>query len=201
MTGLPLSEWIVAGGLLAVFLLMFGETLFPPMPSEIIMPLAGFQAAQGRMDLAAVILAGAAGAMLGNTMWYGAARALGEERFAAFVSRHARWTTIDAHDVAAARRWFDRHGAKAVGFGRMIPTVRSLISVPAGLARMRFWPFAIFSSLGTLGWTAALAGAGWMLGARFEEVEHWLNPVSTGVIAVILATYAWRLLTWKPRAG
>jgi membrane protein DedA with SNARE-associated domain len=201
MTGLPLSEWIVAGGLLAVFLLMFGETLFPPMPSEIIMPLAGFQAAQGRMDLAAVILAGAAGAMLGNTMWYGAARALGEERFAAFVSRHARWTTIDAHDVAAARRWFDRHGAKAVGLGRMIPTVRSLISVPAGLARMRFWPFAIFSSLGTLGWTAALAGAGWMLGARFEEVEHWLNPVSTAVIAVILATYAWRLLTWKQRAG
>ncbi len=201
MTGLPISEWIVAGGLLAVFLLMFGETLFPPMPSEIIMPLAGFQAAQGRMDLAAVILAGAAGAMLGNTLWYGAARALGEARFAAFVARHARWTTIDADDVAAARRWFARHGAKAVGFGRMIPTVRSLISVPAGLARMPFWPFMLFSALGTLGWTAALAGAGWMLGARFEQVERWLNPVSTAVLVIILATYAWRLLTWKPRAG
>jgi membrane protein DedA with SNARE-associated domain len=83
----------------------------------------------------------------------------------------------------------------------MIPTVRSLISVPAGLARMRFWPFARYSTLGTLGWTAALAGSGWVLGAKFAQVEAWIDPVSTAVVAVILITYGWRLATWKPKGG
>lgn len=196
---LPLNEWIVAGGLLAVFALMLGETLFPPIPSEVIMPLAGFYAARGEMDITGVILIGAAGAMLGNIVWYAAARAWGADRFKRFTARWGRVTTIDAEEVDAARRWFDRHGGAAVLFGRMIPTIRSIISVPAGLARMGWPRFLAFSAIGTLGWTAALAGAGYLLGARFASVEEWLNPVSTAVIALVVGLYLYRQITWKPQ--
>lgn len=198
---LPLTEWIVAGGLVAVFLLMLGETLFPPIPSEIIMPLAGFRAAQGDMDILAVILVGTAGAMLGNAIWYGLARAWGEARFKRFTARWGRITTIDPEDVDAARRWFSRHGAAAVLVGRMIPTIRSIISVPAGLARMPAPRFLVFSSLGTGGWTAALAGGGYALGARFAQVERYLDPVSTGVVALVVGLYLYRLATHGRRSA
>lgn len=197
---LPLNEWIIAGGLAGVFLLMLGETVFPPIPSEVIMPLAGFHAAQGELSIAGVIAAGAAGAMLGNVAWYWAARLLGAERFGGWAARNGRWTTIGPDDVDAARRWFERHGAAAVGFGRLVPTIRSIISVPAGLARMGQAPFVAWSALGTTGWTAALAGAGYALGSRFAEVEDYLEPVSTAIIAAVAGVYLYRLATHR-RAG
>src|SRR5688500_12665799 len=133
---------------------MFLETIFPPIPSEVIMPVAGVSAAKGQMALPGVIASGTAGAMLGNIVWYLAARALGVIRLKPIIERHGRWLTMNWHEMERAERWFRDHGTFFVFLGRMLPTVRSLVSVPAGLLKMRFRNFLIASTVGTAGWTA-----------------------------------------------
>jgi membrane protein DedA with SNARE-associated domain len=191
------QEMIAQSGYLGVFLLMLGETIFPPIPSEVIMSMAGLQAAKGNMSLAWAIMAGTAGAMVGNIVWYLAARALGLERFKPLVDRHGRWLTMDWAEVDRGERWFSRYGYLFVCIGRMMPTIRSLVSVPAGLVRMRFLPFAIWSSVGTLGWSAMLATGGWILGTRFAEMEAWLGLASTLLLIALGGWYLWRVLTWR----
>ena len=197
-----MTDWVQAtiadGGYPGVFLLMFLETVFPPIPSEVIMSLAGLQAAKGAMSLAGAILAGSAGAMLGNIAWYLAARLLGMARLKPLIERHGRWLTMDWAEVDRGERWFSRHGYLFVCIGRMLPTVRSLVSIPAGLMRMRFLPFCIWSSVGTLGWSTMLATGGWVLGTRFAEMEAWLGLASTILLATMGGWYLWRVLTWRP---
>ncbi|WP_016743742.1 DedA family protein [Rhizorhabdus wittichii] len=197
MTGW-VQQLIADGGYLGLFLLMFGETVFPPIPSEVIMSMAGLQAAKGTMLLPAAILAGTAGAMLGNIVWYLAARRLGLDRLRPLIERHGRWLTMDWAEVDRGERWFMRHGHLFVCIGRMLPTARSLVSVPAGLIRMRFLPFLLWSSVGTLGWSTMLAVGGWVLGTRFAAMEAWLGVASTVLLAVLGGFYVWRVLTWKP---
>lgn len=186
-------------GYLGIAVLMFVETVFPPLPSEVIMPLAGLRAARDTLSLPGVVAAGAAGAMLGNLAWYVAARAIGVDRLRRLVNRHGRWLTLDWHEVERAQRWFQRHGAAFVCLGRMIPTVRSVVSIPAGLLRMTLPRFLFWSFLGTTVWTTALALAGYILGQRYTSVERYLGPVSTGIIVVSIGWYLWRLATWKRR--
>jgi len=197
-----MTDWvqdlIAQGGYLGVFLLMFLETVFPPIPSEIIMSMAGLQAAKGGFSLTGVILVGSAGAMLGNFFWYGAARALGMARLKPLIERYGRWLTMDWTEVVRGERWFMRHGYLFVFIGRMLPTVRSLVSIPAGLMRMRVAPFLAWSSLGTIGWSAMLAIGGWVLGTRFAEMEAWLGVGSTLVLLALAAFYLWRLISWRP---
>lgn len=197
-----MTDWvqqlIADGGYLGLFLLMFGETVFPPIPSEVIMSMAGLQAAKGTMLLPVAIAAGSAGAMLGNIAWYLAARRLGLDRLRPLVERHGRWLTMDWAEVDRGERWFMRHGYLFVCLGRMLPTARSLISVPAGLMRMRFVPFVLWSSVGTLGWSTLLAVGGWILGTRFAAMEAWLGIASTLLLAALGGFYVWRVLTWKP---
>lgn len=196
-------DWIAglidAVGPLGVALLMLLENVFPPIPSELIMPLAGFVAAQGEMGLAAAILAGTLGSLAGATLWYYVGRAVGAERLRRWAARHGRWLTLSPEDVDRAIAWFDRHGAGAVFFGRLVPTVRTLISVPAGLARMPLPRFLLWSALGSLAWTSLLAVAGYLLQARYQQVEHWINPLSTAVVVAIVAIYLWRVITWNRR--
>lgn len=198
-----MSEWvrqlIEQSGYLGVGFLMFAETVFPPIPSEVIMSLAGLEAAKGSMTLWGVILSGTAGAMLGNTFWYLLARALGIDRFKPLIDRFGRWITMDWHEVQRAERWFTSHGAAFVFFGRLLPTVRSLVSIPAGLLDMRLKTFLIWSTLGTAGWTALLAVAGYQLGLRYAEVETYIGPVSTGIVVVLVLWYVFRVITWRPR--
>lgn len=189
-----ITGWIEQGGLLAVGFLMVLENVFPPIPSELIMPLAGFLAAQGSMSLVAVVLAGTLGSVLGTLLWYGLARAWGQERFLRFIDRHGVWLTLDREEAERAMRWFDRWGPVAVLVGRMIPTVRTLIAVPAGLAGMSLWSFVLYATLSGIAWTGLLAGAGFLLQDQYERVEGWLNPVTTAVVAVIVALYLWRLV-------
>src|SRR3546814_9075924 len=125
---------------------MFAETVFPRIPSEIIMSLAGLQAAQGELALSGVIGAGTAVAMLGNTFWYLLARALGLDRIKPWVERWGRWITMTWDEIQRGQRWFDRFGAAFVFLGRIVPTVRSLVSVPAGLLKMSFSRFEIGSA-------------------------------------------------------
>lgn len=199
-----MSDWIFQtirdSGYWGVALLMFLETVFPPIPSEVIMPLAGVTAARGAMSLPLVIVAGTTGAMLGNIVWYALAHLLGYERFKPLVVRFGRWLTLDWAEVERVHTLFDRHGGTLVFVGRMLPTVRSLISVPAGLLRMRFVPFLLWSTAGSLIWTAGLAIAGWLLGNQFGQIENILGPLSIAVIGAIVLWYLWRVITWRPAA-
>lgn len=196
-----MSDWIIRlieqAGYLGVAFLMFLETVFPPIPSEVIMPVAGLAAARGKMDIVGVIASGTAGAMLGNYFWYLAARVVGIDRFRPFIERYGRWLTFDWAEIEKAEKLFGRSGWAIVFFGRMLPTLRSLISIPAGLLHMRLSTFVIWSTIGTAGWTALLALSGWVLGRRFTQVETVVGPLSTAVIVVIVLGYVWRLIRWK----
>lgn len=186
-------------GYVGIFLLMFLETIFPPIPSEVIMPVAGARAARGPLELWAVIASGTAGAMLGNLFWYALARVIGMKRFRPFIVKHGRWLTMDWDDVEKAEKLFGRFGGTIVSIGRMLPTIRSVISIPAGLLSMRLKSFLIWSTLGTACWTAILASAGWGLGMAFNDIEKILGPLSTAIIVLIVALYVWRQLTWRKR--
>ena len=196
-----MSDWVIRlieqSGYLGVAFLMFLETVFPPIPSEIIMSVAGVAAAKGQMNIFGAIASGTAGAMLGNIVWYLAARALGIIRLRPIIERHGRWLTMTWREVERAEHWFRHYGGFFVFLGRLLPTVRSLVSVPAGLLKMRFLTFVTFSTLGTAGWTALLATAGYKLRERFGEVDEWLGPVSNTIMVVLVLGYAWRLLTFK----
>ena len=196
-----MSDWIVRlieqSGYLGVGFLMFLETLFPPIPSEVIMPIAGMAAAEKQMSLGLAIAAGTAGAMLGNIVWYLAARALGHDRLKPFVQRHGKWLTISWNDVDKAHRWFDSHGIGFVLIGRLIPTVRSLVSIPAGLLDMRFRNFVIASTIGTALWTTILAGAGFRLRENFRDIDQFIGPVSNAVLIGLALIYLWRLIKHK----
>jgi membrane protein DedA with SNARE-associated domain len=186
-------------GYVGIFLLMFLETVFPPIPSEVIMPVAGARAAQGPLTLWGVIASGTGGAMLGNLFWYALARVIGMKRFRPFIESYGRWLTMDWDDVEKTERLFGRFGGTIVSVGRMLPTIRSVISIPAGLLSMRLKTFFIWSTMGTVAWTAILATAGWGLGMAFEDIEKILGPLSTAIIALIVVAYIWRQLTWRRR--
>ena len=156
-----MSEWIIhlidQTGYLGVGFLMFLETVFPPIPSEVIMPVAGLAAARGKMDIFGVVASGTLGAMLGNYFWYLVARVIGIERFKPWIEKYGRWLTFDWAEIERAEKLFGRQGWAIVFFGRMLPTLRSLISIPAGLLHMRLSTFVIWSTIGTTGWTAAVS--------------------------------------------
>jgi membrane protein DedA with SNARE-associated domain len=196
-----MSDWVVRlieqSGYLGVGFLMFLETLFPPIPSEVIMPVAGVAAAKGQMSFGYAVASGTAGAMLGNIFWYLAARALGHDRLRPIIRRHGKWLTMDWKDVERAHRWFERHGIALVMFGRLVPTVRSIVSIPAGLLDMRFRNFVIASTVGTAVWTALLTGAGFKLQENFDRVADIVGPISNVVILLIVLAYVWRLCTHK----
>ena len=200
-----MSDWIVRlieqTGYLGVAFLMFLETVFPPIPSEVIMSIAGVAAGQGKLSYGWVVAAGTAGAMLGNILWYLAARALGIIRLKPIIERWGRWITMNWAEVQRAERWFALHGTFFVFVGRLLPTVRSLVSVPAGLLKMRFRDFFIASTIGTAGWTALLAGAGYELGQNYGEIDKVLGPASTAIMVVLAAGYIYRVWTHRPTAA
>ncbi|WP_129791167.1 DedA family protein [Sphingosinicella sp. CPCC 101087] len=198
-----MSDWVIrlidGTGYLGIYLLMLLETVFPPIPSEVIMPVAGVRSAGGPMSLPGVIASGTAGAMTGNFLWYLVARWVGLKRFCPFIERHGRWLTMDWYDVEKVERLFGRFGSVVVGIGRMIPTIRSVVSIPAGLVHMRLVSFLFWSTLGTAGWSGLLAAAGYVLGSQFDQVDKVLGPISSGIVAAIILFYVWRQLTWRRR--
>jgi membrane protein DedA with SNARE-associated domain len=192
-----ITSFIDRAGYFGIALLMFLENVFPPIPSEVIMPAAGYDATVGRLSLPIVIIAGATGSVGGNLFWYGVGRLIGGERLKRWAGRHGRWLTIATQDVDRVENWFERHCGKAVLIGQVIPSVRTLISVPAGIFRMSLSRFLLFASIGTVVWTGALAFAGYTLGSRFEEVGTYMNPITNGVMALIALVYLYRVVTWK----
>lgn len=192
-----LSGLIERGGYAGIILLTFLETIFPPLPSEVFMPLAGFVAARGELSLPGVIAAGTLGSLAGAWFWYGLGRAIGLERTRQLVARHGRWLTLHPADIDRGTAWFDRHGGLVVLFGRMVPAIRSIVSVPAGIAHMPVGRFLLLSGLGSLIWTTLLMSAGYLLEARYAEVARWASPGSTVVVGGLAAVYLWRLVRYR----
>jgi membrane protein DedA with SNARE-associated domain len=196
-----LASWIEGivqtTGVFGIALLMFLENVFPPIPSELIMPLAGYTASQGEANIVLVIFAGSIGSLAGGFVWYALGRWVGEERLKRLADRYGRWMTVSRDDIDKADDWFDTHGHKAVLVGRLIPTVRTLISVPAGLSEMPWTRFLLYSGIGTVAWTTLLALAGYALGSQYDRVNQWLDPVSLGVVGLIALIYVYRVVTFR----
>ncbi|MFI9004900.1 DedA family protein [Streptomyces sp. NPDC053541] len=163
------------------------ENLFPPIPSEVILPLAGFAASTGRLDLLAALLWTTAGSVLGALALYGAGALFGRERVLAVA---ARLPLVKVADVERTEAWFARHGTKAVLFGRMVPIFRSLISVPAGVERMRLPVFLALTTLGSALWNTAFVLAGYVLGENWEQVTGYVSVYSKAVLGVAAAAVA-----------
>ena len=200
-----MAEWIIEliqqYGYPAIAALMFLENIFPPLPSELIMPFAGFVAARGKLDPFLVVLCGTFGSLAGTIPWYFAGRAVGMERMHRWAGRHGRWLALSQSDLASAQAWFERRGALAVALGRLVPALRSVISAPAGIARMPIQVFLLWSAVGSLIWTSLLAGVGYLLENRYEQVVNWLDPVSKIIVAAAMAAYLWRVLTFKKQTS
>ncbi|MBB6100101.1 membrane protein DedA with SNARE-associated domain [Deinobacterium chartae] len=201
-----MAEWISglmeSMGYLGIVFLMFLENVFPPIPSELIMPLAGFTAGQGKLSLIGVILAGTLGSVLGALPLYALGRWVGEEKLKRWADRYGKWLTVSAQEIEKADDWFDRHGHKTVLIARVIPAVRSLISIPAGLSEMPLPKFLIYTSLGTAVWSAALALLGNLLGENYETVERFIDPLSYVVVAgIVIFTVVWIVRRHRARAA
>lgn len=197
-----MSDWIIQTigdfGYLGIFLLMLLESVFPPIPSELIIPFAGFAAARGELDFVGVLLAATSGAVVGMIPWYLAGRLFGLERVRWLADRFGRWFTLNAAEIDTATGWFTRFGPAIVFFGRLMPIIRTLISIPAGLARMPAILFFGASALGALLWNALLVSAGYVLNDQYELVEVILDPVTILVLAAVVVLYLYRLITWRP---
>jgi membrane protein DedA with SNARE-associated domain len=194
-------DWITGiieqSGYFGIALLMFAENLFPPIPSELIMPLAGFTAARGDLNIFLVVIAGSAGSLLGAVFWYYVGFWVGGRRLKAWAAQHGRWLTLTPQEIDQVCGWFNRHGAKAVFLGRLVPAVRTLISFPAGIASMPFTRFLLSSMLGTVIWTALLAAGGYALESQYRKVADWMNPVANVIIFMLVLWYLYRVVTFR----
>ena len=198
-----MNDWIVhlieGGGYWGIAALMVIENVFPPIPSEVIMGLGGIAVAKGRMEIAPLMLFATAGSTLGNYFWFLIGRAFGYRRLHPLVTRFGRWLTLDWHDVERLVAFFGRHGQWVVFVVRFAPVMRTMISLPAGLARMGHVRFLAFTFAGAAVWNALLVAAGYYLGRNFEEVDRYTGPLATACMALVAVGYLWRVVRWKPR--
>ena len=198
------EQWVTQWGYAGIVAAMVLENVIPPIPSEVIMPLAGFYVGQGQLNFVGVVLAGLAGTVLGALPWYGIGRLVNEQRLKHWVERHGRWVGVSVDELDQSRSWFQRHGAAVVFWGRLIPAIRTLISVPAGIELMPLGPFLFWTTAGSLVWNLALTSAGWALGKNWQLVLAAIKPVE-GLVnklmaLVVLAVVAWLgLRIWKRR--
>lgn len=190
-----LADWVtdVIGriGYVGVALLVALENVFPPIPSEIVLPFAGFTARDGKATLWGMVIAATIGSIVGALVLYGIAAWIGPDRLDRFLVRYGKWFRLTPADVAKADRWFDKHSDKAVLLCRCVPLVRSLISIPAGFRRMDLKRFLLLTTIGSLVWNLALIVAGYALRNNWEDVEPILGVVQYIVIALILLAIAW----------
>lgn len=190
-------------GYAGIALLMYVEMVIPVIPSEIIMPFAGFTASSGTYSLVGVIVAGSIGSILGALTLYGLARLIKNETIYAIVKRYGAWTGLTPKNVKRAEKVFDRHDKLAVFVGRLIPGIRSVVSLPAGIEKMNITSFTIFSLIGLSMWTALLAYLGFVLGDNYEQVAGFIGSVSNfivgGFIVAVIVAIFWKRQTARSR--
>jgi membrane protein DedA with SNARE-associated domain len=185
-----LGEWGVG------FLVLL-ETVFPPLPSEVVLPLAGFLTSQGRLNLPLVVATSTAGAYLGALSLYGLGAALGQQRSIRIL---AKLPLVDREDFERADGWFGRHGQASIFFGRLIPGVRSLISLPAGAQRMNLITFSIFTLAGSVLWNGTLVGLGAALGTQYALVDRYSSYINYALYAVLAGLLVWLIVRRVRRA-
>jgi membrane protein DedA with SNARE-associated domain len=196
------ADAVTSAGYLGIFAAMVAETVFPPIPSEIVLPLAGFEVARGNLNFLATVLAATAGSLVGAWILF----ALGRYGGRPAVLRWRRVLRVGEADLERVERWFDKWGNWVVLLGRMIPLSRSIVSIPAGFTRMPLVRFSLLTALGSLIWNVLLAGAGYQLGSRWEEVTDVVGRYSDVAAALVVAAVAvgigwfWRWRS-KRRAG
>ncbi|WP_378148648.1 DedA family protein [Cnuibacter sp. UC19_7] len=188
---------IDAIGEVGVGALTFAETVFPPLPSEVILPLAGFLSQTGRLDLVWVMVAATLGAYLGALLLYWLGAIVGEERSIRLLSK---LPLVDRDDFEKASSWLSRHGRSSIFFGRLIPGVRSLISLPAGAQRMNLAVFSLFTLLGTVLWNGLLVGLGAALGTQYELIDQYSQWLDVAVYTAIGGVLVW-LVVRRIRRG
>lgn len=178
-------------------LVMFLENVFPPIPSEVILPLAGSLALEGRFTLLGVTAMGTVGSVAGAAVFYLIGYLFNEERVRVLMRQYGKWLMLSEEDFDRALTWFERYGEKVIFFGRMVPIVRSLISIPAGIANMNLGTFGIYTAVGTGLWSFLLAFAGYLLGRSWPLVSQWVSryeKVVLGIVVVaVVAFFATRL--------
>ena len=184
LTGLAglITDIIAALGPIGVGVLVALETVFPPIPSELILPLSGYLASRGRMSLAMVIIGATVGSLVGALALYWAGAALGQKRLRRLAER---MPLVEVGDLERAEGWFDRHGGLAVLIGRVVPVVRSLVSVPAGVEHMPLWRFVLYTIVGSGVYNLVLVGLGFVLGSRWKTVEQYSNYLNYAIYAAI----------------
>lgn len=190
------EEAVESVGVLGLALAMMLENVFPPIPSEVVLPLAGYFVATGRLTFIEALLGATAGAVAGALALY----AIGRYGGLPLIFRYRRVLRVSETEIERADRWFDHYGTWLVFFGRMIPIIRSIVSIPAGMSEMPMIRFLALTAAGASIWNALLIGAGWTLGSRYEEVAGIVGPASRiiGVlllIGLVYVTFKW----WKRR--
>ena len=189
-----IAEIMEAFGYPGIVLVILIENLFPPIPSEIVLPFAGFMTTQGSLTLFGVVVAATFGSVLGALALYGVGVWFGRDRIYWIARRYGRWLTVGEQDVQRAEDWFARYGIWTVFFCRMVPVLRSLISIPGGLVRMNLAVFVLYTALGSVIWNLLLSGVGAVLGAAWPAVSRWVNLYQDVVIALLALAVAAFLL-------
>ena len=201
MTG-TIETWVIevveALGYLGVGLLVALESVFPPIPSEVVLPLAGFVTANGEASFLGMVAAATAGSLAGAYILYGVAAMVGPVRLRSLVARYGKWARVTIEDIDRSERWFDDRAASAVLVGRCVPLIRSLISIPAGLSRMPLPVFLLASTMGALIWNTFLTLAGYILHEHYDAIEVVLDPLSYIVLGLVVVLYLIKVATWKP---
>jgi membrane protein DedA with SNARE-associated domain len=199
-----MANWILhlieQGGYWGIAFLMFIENVFPPIPSEVIMGLGGVAVGRGTMAFWPLLIVGTIGSTLGNYVWFLAGDKWGYARLRPVIDRWGRWLTMEWEDIEAATRFFRRHGQWVVFAMRFSPFLRTMISLPAGLAHMKHWKFLAFTFAGAAVWNALLIKGGHWLADYSDLVDEWAGPVVLGIVVLCVGAYAWRVATWKPSA-
>ena len=190
-----MTDWIISImeqlGYFGIALLMFLDNVFPPIPSEVIMPSAGFAASKGQLLLSGVIIAGSIGSLVAAALLHWVGRKIPHQSIFNWVDRYGKYLFIKSEDVKKALDWFEKYGHRVVFFGRMVPAVRSLISIPAGMSHMPFWKFMLYSSVGTIIWTTFLACVGYYFGNNIELMQQIFSRVGYVIIIIVLILVAY----------
>ncbi len=184
---------------LAIFLAMFLENIIPPIPSEIIMPLGGFFVYQQKLNFYILVFWGLLGTILGSMPWYYLGRLVNEKRLSNYLDKKGKYLGISSNDLNKSKRWFDKYGVSLVFWGRLVPGIRTLISVPAGIELMPLRKFLIWTTLGSLIWVALLTYAGYVFGENYPMIETYLDQIKYVVKPILFVIFLYFFINFLTR--
>ena len=179
---------------LTICLAMFLENIIPPIPSEIIMPLGGFFVYQQKLNFYFLVFWGLFGTILGSLPWYYLGRLVNEKRLSNFLDKKGKYLGISSNDLIKSKRWFERYGVPLVFWGRLVPGIRTLISVPAGIELMPLRKFLIWTTFGSFIWVALLTYAGYLFGENYQLIETYLDQIKYFVKPILILIFLYFLI-------